>query len=61
MDRIIYKIISSLSDLSEDITKNDMVKKLNSLFKGEELHSLTKSLRDYRKESRGKIQREHSN
>ncbi|MDA3823093.1 MAG: DUF5677 domain-containing protein [Bacteroidales bacterium] len=57
----VYKIITYLSEITDDTTDKNVQSRLNSLLKGEELHTLTKSFRDYRKVEKGKIQKENTN
>ena len=59
--RTIYRIINYLSEIIDDSPQKAVLSKLNSLVKGEELHSLTKLIRDYRKVERGKIQKKNAN
>jgi hypothetical protein len=61
MQRAIYRIISYISEITDESSQKEVQSKLNSLLKGEELHSLTKNLRDYRKTEKGKIQKENAN
>lgn len=61
MQRTIDKMKTYLSEITDDSSQKEMQSKLNSLFKGNELHSLTKSFRDYRKTGKGKIQNNNTN
>lgn len=61
MQKTIYQIIDYLSEITDGSSQKAVQSKLNSLLKGEELHSLTKSFRDYRKTEKGKIQKEYAN
>ena len=61
MQRIIYRIITYISEITDDTSQKAVQGRLNSLLKGEELHSLTKNFREYRKAEKGKIQKENTN
>ncbi len=53
----VEKLIYEIGELRND---NDAKKRLNTFFKGQELHQITKNFRDYRKKEKGKISKEYN-
>lgn len=57
-------VINRVENLIYDIGKlrdnNDVKKRLNTFFKGKELHQITKNIREYRKKEKGKISKEYN-
>lgn len=49
-----------LLEIGESHTENDVIKRLNTFFKGQQLHRITKNFREYRKKERGKISKEYN-
>jgi len=56
----IYKIAESIIDIASSGNERERKGKLNNLLQGSGLHSLTSSLRDYRKRSQGEIKKKYS-
>lgn len=57
---VINEVVNLVYEIGELRNDNDATKRLNTFFKGQELHDITKNFRDYRKKEKGKISKEYN-